>query len=147
VSGYRAEDVAAVLMDRPVTLVTNPDWLAGQGSSVRSAVQALPSEVSAVVFMLADQPSVRSETVALLVEAYRRTLAPIVVPEYQGGQRGNPVLFDRRTFPELLALQGDTGGRPVIDRYGLAVHVVPIDLPQPQGIETMEEYRRTRSQA
>ena len=66
------------------------------------------------------------------------------MPEYQGGQRGNPVLFDRRTFPELLALQGDTGGRPVIDRYGLAVHVVPIDLPQPQGIETMEEYRRQR---
>ena len=51
VTGYRAEDVAAVLMDRPVTLVTNPDWLAGQSSSVRAAVHALPSEVSAVVFL------------------------------------------------------------------------------------------------
>ena len=114
---------------------------------MRAGVHALPSEVSAVMFLLADQPAVRSETIDLLVEAYRRTFAPIVVPEYQGGQRGNPVLFDRRTFAELLALQGDTGGRPVIDRYGLAVHVVSIDLPQPQGIETMEEYRQTRSQA
>ncbi len=147
VSGYRAEDIAEALVDRPVTLVPNPDWLAGQSSSVRAGVHALPSEVSAVMFLLADQPAVRSETIDLLVEAYRRTFAPIIVPEYQGGQRGNPVLFDRRTFAELLALQGDTGGRPVIDRYGLAVHVVSIDLPQPQGIETMEEYRQTRSQA
>jgi molybdenum cofactor cytidylyltransferase len=99
------------------------------------------------VFLLADQPGVRSETIDRLVEAYRRTLAPIVVPVYQGGQRGNPALFDRSVFPELLALQGDTGGRPVIERYGSGVQLVPIDLPQPQGIETMEEYRRTRSQA
>ena len=145
VTGYRAEDVAAVLTDRPVTLVTNPDWLAGQSSSVRAAVQALPSEVSAAVFLLADQPGVRSETVDLLVQAYRSTLAPIVVPEYKGGQRGNPVLFDRSVFPELLALQGDIGGRPVIDRFGAAVWVVPIDEPQPQGIETMEEYWRSQA--
>ncbi len=145
VTGYRAEDVAAVLADRPVTVVTNPDWLAGQSSSVRAAVHGLSSEVSAAVFLLADQPGVRSETVDLLVQAHRRSPAPIVVPEYKGGQRGNPVLFDRSVFPELMALQGDTGGRHVIDRYGSAVLVVPIDEPQPQGIETMAEYWRSQA--
>ncbi len=142
VTGHRAHEVQAALGDRPVRTMFNPDWQAGQSSSVAAGLRALGPDVAAVVFVLADQPDVDSATVDLLVERHRRTLAPVVAPVYQGGQRGNPVLFDRRTFPELLTLQGDTGGRPVIQRYGLDVQMVEIDAPLPRGIETMEDYRR-----
>lgn len=147
VSGYCGEQVAAALQDRRVAVVNNPNWASGQSSSVRGAIQALSPDISAVLFLLADQPAVESETIDLLVLAYRRTGAPIVAPVYRNGQRGNPVLFDRCVFPELLALEGDTGGRPVIERYGPAVHLVAIDLPQPRGIETQEEYWRQQSLA
>ena len=39
--------------------------------------------------------------------------AAICVPK-AGGRRGNPVLFARRFFPELLALTGDSGAKTVI---------------------------------
>ncbi len=142
VTGWQADAVRATLADRPLRCVVNPDWQAGQSSSVAAAVQTLAPDVSAAVFMLADQPSVQVATVDRLVEQHRRTLAPVVAPVYRGGQRGNPVLFDRRTFPELLALQGDTGGRPLIRRYGPQVELVEIDEPLPLGIETMADYQR-----
>lgn len=142
VTGHRAGEVQAALSDRPVQVAFNPDWQAGQSSSVAAGLRALTPDVAAAVFLLADQPDVQPATIDLLVERHRRSLAPVVVPVYQGGQRGNPVLFDRRTFPELLALTGDTGGRPVIQRYGTDVQLVEIDAPLPQGVETIEDYRR-----
>ena len=143
VTGYRAEDVAAVLIDRPAaTLVTNPDWPAGQSSSVRSAVQALPSEVSAVVFMLADQPSVRSETIDLLVESLYAV--GLRLSSCLSTRVVNPAIrccLTAAYFPESV---GSTGRhrRAASDRskwrcsYGSCLS----NEPQPQGIETMAEY-------
>jgi molybdenum cofactor cytidylyltransferase len=142
VTGHRADEVQAALGDRPVRTVFNSGWQAGQSSSVAAGLRALGPDVAAAVFVLADQPDVQPATIDLLVEQHRRTLAPVIAPVYLGGQRGNPVLFDRRTFPELMALEGDTGGRLVIQRYGGDVLTVGIDTPLPQGIETIEDYRR-----
>lgn len=142
VTGHRAEQVQAVLGDRPVRCAFNPNWQAGQSSSVAVGLHALARDVAAVVFLLADQPAVQPATIDQLVVRHRQTLAPAVTPIYQGGQRGNPVLFDRRTFPELMALKGDTGGRPLLQRYGKQVAQVPIDERAPQGIETLADYRR-----
>lgn len=141
VTGHQADAIQAALGDRPVRCVFNPDWQAGQSSSVAAGLQALSPDVCAAVFVLVDQPTVRPATIDLLVQRHRQTLAPVVAPIYQGGQRGNPVLFDRRTFPELLGLQGDSGGRALIGRYGDQVAQVTIDAPMPQGIETMADYQ------
>ena len=67
-----------------------------------------------------------SPVIDALIERHATTLAPVVWPEY-GGQRGNPVLFDRVTFLELKNLRGDVGGKPVLVRYagtGAAERVV-----------------------
>jgi molybdenum cofactor cytidylyltransferase len=48
-----------------------------------------------------------------------------VVPTING-KRGNPVLWSRRFFPDLMALEGDTGARHLIGRYGEAVTEVPV---------------------
>ena len=142
VLGHRADEVQAALGDRPVRCVFNPNWQAGQSSSVAAGLRALPPDVCAALFILADQPTVQPATIDRLVQRHRQALAPIVAPIYQGGQRGNPVLFDRCTFAELLALQGDSGGRPLIQRYGAQVELVAIDAPLPLGIETVADYRR-----
>ena len=36
---------------------------------------------------------------------------------YVFDQRANPVLFDQVTFLDLLALQGDTGGRAIFSKF------------------------------
>lgn len=137
----------ASVAGRPVQIVRNEAWQDGQSSSVRAALQALPGDVSAAVFLLADQPDVQPQAIDALVQAHRRSLAPIVAPRYEDGQRGNPVLFDRAAFPELLNLTGDVGGRPLIGRYGSAVRYVELPGSQPQGIDTLEDYQRRRDRS
>ncbi|MEZ4769871.1 MAG: selenium cofactor biosynthesis protein YqeC [Caldilineales bacterium] len=144
VTGYQADRVAAALAGRPVRIVHNPSWAEGQSSSVRAAVEALSPDIGAVLFLLADQPTVTGGAVDAVAAAHRRTLAPIVAPIYRGGRRGNPVLFDRDTFDELASLTGDAGGRTLFQAYGDRVQDVPIDQPQPQGVETWEDYDMLR---
>ena len=67
-------------------------------------------------------------------------LAPIVAPLVDG-RRGNPVLFDRSTFPELLALTGDVGGRALFSRY--PIEWLPwLDAAVLLDVDTPDEYRK-----
>ena len=48
-----------------------------------------------------------------------------MVPVFDG-RRGNPVLWSRRFFPDLMAIEGDVGARHLIGRYSEAVVEVPV---------------------
>ena len=122
VVGHDAEAVARAVADLPVQVVHNPHWEAGQSTSVRAGLQALPPGTGAAVFLLGDMPFVPPTLVRALVAAHAQTLAPIVAPRVEH-RRGNPVLFDAVTFPDLLALHGDVGGRVLFDKY--PVHTFP----------------------
>jgi molybdenum cofactor cytidylyltransferase len=115
---------------RPLSVVVNPNWAAGQSTSVRAGLAALPQNVGAVIFNLADQPGITPAVMNALIERHAATLAPVVWPEYQG-QRGNPVLFDRATFPKLHELTGDVGGRPVLTAYARANQVERVAVDEP----------------
>ena len=113
VIGAYAAEVRQALAGLPVEIVENPDWEQGQSTSVRVGLHGLPEEVGGALFLLADQPYVSVGVVQALLQAHASNMTPIVAPRV-GDQRANPVLFDRVTFPDLLQLQGDTGGRAVI---------------------------------
>ena len=122
VVGAHAEAVTAAVADLPVRIVPNPAWATGLASSVRAAVHAASSSrpaPAALVFFPADHPHLPPTLPRALVEAHARTLAAVVAPRLPDGTRGQPVLFDRRTYADLLALQGDVGGRAVLSRYAL----------------------------
>jgi len=143
VAGCEGQRAATAVQDRPVQVVFNEAWATGQASSVKAGVAALPKSAGAVLFLLGDQPQVMPETVAELVQRHRQTLAPIVVPNYRG-ERGNPVLFDRSLFAELLRLSGDTGGRVLIESRQDDVEWLALDVPLPYDIDTPEDYQRHR---
>ncbi len=101
VTGTEHPELAEVLAGLPVALVNNPSPEAGQASSIRIGMMAVPREAEAVLIALGDQPFVPSSVIAGLLDALRTTGKTIVAPRYRDG-RGNPVLFSRETFPELL---------------------------------------------
>jgi molybdenum cofactor cytidylyltransferase len=117
--GAGAEQVRTALAARDVTCAAVPDWVAGQSRSVQAGLRAAGA-VSAVLFLLADQPGVSPELLSALIERHRATLAPVVAPRYRD-QRGNPVLFDRVTFGEFARLSGDIGARPIIQAHAAEV--------------------------
>ncbi len=140
VCGAFANEVRQTLDGLSVECVVNPDWGAGQSTSLRAGLQRLPAATSGAIFMLADQPFVSLDVILALVREHAQTLAPIVAPRV-GDQRANPVYFDRVTFPELLALEGDIGGRAVIrsGRY-LVRWLEWLDAKLLVDIDTLEDY-------
>jgi molybdenum cofactor cytidylyltransferase len=76
------------------------------------------------------------------VDRYRVTESLIVAPFYEG-QRGNPVLFDRVLFSELLTVEGDRGGRRVIARHLEHVErVIVDDAGVVVDVDTRQDYQR-----
>jgi molybdenum cofactor cytidylyltransferase len=140
VTGAEADEVRAALADLPVEIVHNPNWAEGQSTSVRTGLQALPLETMAAIFLLADQPHVPTALVRALLEQHAQTRSPIVAPMIDG-QRGNPVLFDRSTFSDLMSLHGDAGGRLVFSRYPIT-DVLWDDSSLLLDVDTLEDYER-----
>lgn len=140
VTGAFPEQVRAALEGLPVRVVDNPDWATGQSSSLRAGLKALPPETGSAVFLLCDQPQTPERLITSLVDTHRRTQAGVVAPLVEG-RRSNPALFDRQAFPDLLALQGDTGGRAVFSKF--RVHYLEwLDVRQALDIDTPDDYQR-----
>jgi molybdenum cofactor cytidylyltransferase len=116
VTGANAKEVEAVLHDLPITITRNPGWQNGQSSSIQAGLNRLSGQSGAAIFLLADQPQVTPKIIHALLEEHARTLSPIIAPMV-AGRRANPVLFDRRTFSDLMELGGDVGGRAIFGKY------------------------------
>jgi molybdenum cofactor cytidylyltransferase len=119
VTGANAEPVEFVVKDLNVIVIRNEDWQGGQGSSIRSGVKTLThshSKIGGVIFLLTDQPQVTTSILRALVEKHAEGLYPVVAPMVID-QRANPVLFDRLTFPDLMNLEGDVGGRAIFHKH------------------------------
>jgi molybdenum cofactor cytidylyltransferase len=143
VLGCRAAEIRASIAGRPVQVVVNERWKSGLSSSVQAGLSAVKPEVSAALFVLADQPGVTTEVIAKLVERYQETRAPIVVPAYRG-RRGNPVLFDRSLFAELMEVEGDQGGRRLIAEHGDELEEVEVETEAIfTDIDTADDYQTT----
>ena len=140
VVGHEAEAVGAILRDRPVRIVLNPDYAAGMSTSLRTGVQALRPDCDAAVFLLGDQPFVTSELIDRLIEAFANGRA-LIVRTSVGGHPGNPVLMARALFPEILEQQGDVGGREIAERHGQRQIMVPVDDDRMAlDVDTAEDY-------
>lgn len=146
VLGHRASEIRATLKDAPADIVTNEEWEAGLSTSVQAGLRAVRPDVQAALFVLADQPAITPEIIAALLQCHRETGGPIVVPTYQG-KRGNPTLFDRSLFAELMKVRDDQGGRQLIDMYGDRMQRVEVNSEAVLiDVDTEEDYNRFQMQ-
>ncbi len=124
--GAYADQVAPVVHGLPVTLVIHRDWAQGMSTSVRTGLRALRTEPDAALFVLADQPGLTPAWIHRILRVYETIHAGIVAPR-AGERPGNPVLFDRVFFPELMKITGDQGGRVVMRAHPQAIHWLEAD--------------------
>jgi molybdenum cofactor cytidylyltransferase len=149
VLGHRAGEIGASVRqglptaaDKPADIVTNEEWEAGLSTSVQAGLRAIRSDIQAALFVLADQPAITPGIIAALLRRYRETGAPIVVPTYEG-KRGNPALFDRSLFAELMKVREDQGGRQLIDRYANRTEKVEVGSEAVLvDVDTVDDYNR-----
>lgn len=126
VTGHQHEKVEKALGDLPVRFVHNPDYAEGLGTSLRTGIAAVPTEADGVIVCLGDMPQVDSGLINKLLAAFDPEKGALVVVPSIDGKRGNPVVWSRRFFNELMSISGDVGARHLIGQYGEALVEVPL---------------------
>lgn len=115
VTGYEAAEVGAALHGLGVTIILNLEYADGLSTSLRAGLSALPADIDGALILLGDMPEVEASILLALMAAFTGESA-ICVPVLHGRQ-GNPVLWGRRYFREMMELTGDVGAKPLMARH------------------------------
>lgn len=126
VVGHREAEMRAALGGRPVTFVAAAAYADGLSASLKAGLAALPPAARGALVCLGDMPLVTGRMLDRLVAAYDPDEGRAIVVPIHAGKPGNPVLWDRRYFAEMMALDGDRGARRLLDRH--AEEVAEVDL-------------------
>jgi molybdenum cofactor cytidylyltransferase len=144
VTGHQRDKVEAALAGLPVKFVHNPHFADGLGTSLKAGIAALPVEADGAIVCLGDMPQVDAALIDRLIGAFDPDHGALVVLPTIDGKRGNPVVWSRRFFPDLMAVEGDVGARYLIGRYTEAVAEVPLtgtaaltDVDTPEALEAV----------
>ncbi len=127
VTGHQAPEVERALRGLNVTFVYNPDFPDGLASSIRVGIGAIPKEAGGALVCLGDMPLVDADLVDQLIAAFAPDLGQLIAVPVSDGRQGNPVLWSRRFFGELMSLDGDIGGRHLLASHAAAVAEVSVD--------------------
>jgi molybdenum cofactor cytidylyltransferase len=122
VLGHMAEQVRAAIEQAvgaktKLRFVANPAYAEGLSTSVKAGIGALGTDIDAAIVQLGDMPGVNSGLLDRLMAAFSPVEGRSICVPTVGGKRGNPVLWDRRFFPEIAQISGDTGAKHLIGEH------------------------------
>jgi molybdenum cofactor cytidylyltransferase len=136
-----ATEIASTLRNLHVRVVENAGHAEGIASSIRCGIGAVTPACNGALVLLADMPLISPRHLSMLLSAFAATddtAASVVVPCHRG-QRGNPVLWGRDHFSELMRLHGDIGARDLLAHRNVCMirvetgdDAVLVDIDSPQ---------------
>jgi molybdenum cofactor cytidylyltransferase len=126
VTGHERERVEAALAGLSVRFVHNPDYADGLGTSLKAGIAAVPEDADGAIVCLGDMPQVDAALIDKLIAAFDPERGALVVVPSIDARRGNPVVWSRRFFHDLMSIDGDIGARHLISSYAEAVAEVPV---------------------
>ena len=173
VTGFHAADVEFALNGLPVEIILNPEYQQGQSTSIHAGVKTLlppppysgtspksaqsdsqniknplggfgGGRVGAAIFLLADQPQIPVDMIRTLIDLHGQNMQAILAPLVLEDRRANPVLFDRDTFPDLMQLTGDVGGRGIFNKHRVEYlpwhdDILLLDVDKPEDYQRLKE--------
>jgi molybdenum cofactor cytidylyltransferase len=123
--------------------VVNSKWQEGIATSICVGVAAVEDrypESEAVLILVCDQPHLTSKHLQALKERYQRSAEQRIVASCYRGVAGIPAIFPKAHFPDLLALQGDSGAKQLLRQSDRRIETVDfphgeIDIDTPEDLE------------
>ena len=136
-----SEEIAGEAQKRGITPVWNRKPELGIARSLKlgleETVKSRPG-LKGILFSVCDQPGLDPATMQQIFRV--SSLHPgSIVCAGSGGKTGNPVCWDASFFPELLALEGDEGGRQIMKKYRDKVRIVQADPEELKDIDRKED--------
>ena len=146
VLGFAVDEVRPLVEGKErVNVVINPQFEEGMSSSIQQGIKKTSPRATGILIALADQPFIPPEVIDTLIEGFAAGAQGIVLPAYKG-QRGHPVILDRKKYEgELLALQGDVGGKEIVSKHpedvleiAVASKGVLMDIDEPEDYQGIQ---------
>lgn len=131
VTGNESDRVTNALRGLHVQIAENAEFARGLSTSLRCGLQALPDDVDGALVLLGDMPSISTALVEKLIAAFNPGEGRAICVATRDGKQGNPVLWARRFFPDLISIEGDVGGRNLLGVYGELVCEVEAETDAP----------------
>ena len=125
VTGYQQQEVQAALSGFGVRFVENADYRKGLSTSLKVGIRALGGDIDGALVVLGDMPLVEKAVLKCLTESFKST-SDICTVSF-AGKRGNPVLWGRDYFDEILQLTGDTGARMLLEKHSPEVRTMEVE--------------------
>jgi nicotine blue oxidoreductase len=129
---------------RPYTVIENPGWQAGMGSSFRRGVAAAAADDN-VLIALVDQPGLTPETVARLLSAHRPGRVTAAAYRRPDGalRRGHPLLLGVTLRAEAAeSATGDAGARHFLQSHPDLIDLVDCsDQSRGEDLDTPDQLR------
>lgn len=133
ITGYRAEEIEAVLSGLDVALTRNDGYASGMASSLAAGLARLPADAAGALILLADMPQITADHCDRLIAAFRAHHGRAVVRAVSHAKRGNPVILPRAAFEAAMDLSGDVGARPIVESG--AFEVIDVELGEAAEID------------
>ncbi|MBZ9685371.1 molybdenum cofactor cytidylyltransferase [Clostridium estertheticum] len=115
----RDEKILEIGNRHGLVVIENKKAVKGISESIKLGVRNA-SKTDGYMFFTADQPFLDVDTVKSLTREFTEDSTYIIVPRCNG-RRGNPVIFPYSFKEDFLKLQGDVGGKTIINKnlYGV----------------------------
>jgi CTP:molybdopterin cytidylyltransferase MocA len=138
VAGHHRDQIEKAL--HLPTLIFNPDYEQGMGTSVQAGIRALPSDTIGAGIFLVDHPLIHPETIRTLASHVQP--GRIVLPIFNN-RPGHPVFFASDLFQEILQLRHDQGLNVVVKRDPKRILAVTVnDGGIHEDIDTPEQFSK-----
>lgn len=124
-----------------IKAIYNPLRELGQSEAIKLAVRNSGNH-SAISFFMGDQPLLSTETINILLNEFIKSKDNIIMPSYKGVM-GAPVIFPLNLSDEFLKLEGDVGGKVVINNNKELIRKIEIDnINESMDIDNKEDLEK-----
>lgn len=96
-------------------VLINPQPERGISSSMQIGLE-IAKDAYACLFTVSDQPWLTAETIIALYDAFQSENKGMACTVW-GEKTGNPCIFSKKYYKELMAISGDKGGKQIIKKH------------------------------
>ena len=108
-------EIIDVVKGTGAEVLFNPQPERGIASSMQIGLESA-KDADACMFTVADQPWLTAETIIALYDAFQSENKGMACIRH-GEKTGNPCVFSKKYYKELMGITGDRGGKQVIKRH------------------------------